>query len=67
MRMTRFYRSVHAATLLLSVPALAVAEYEEYTVQDAGEIRGHVRVVGEIPKVAALAVEKDANVCGHNI
>jgi plastocyanin len=56
-----------AVALLLAFPAAASAEYEAYDVEDGGTIRGRVRLRGDVPATAAVEVQKDVSVCGHQV
>lgn len=59
-------RVVALASLLLALAGPAGAAYEEVTVSDGGTVSGVLRFNGTPPKLPALAVNKNRDVCGES-
>src|SRR5512140_3671654 len=63
-------RGLRAGLIVSTLVAAAgpvVGAYREVPVKDGGSIAGHVRVVGDVPKLPAQPVFKQQDVCGKTI
>jgi len=63
--MTRLSTALHSAVLLAATTTLCAAQtdYQVIAVDNGGTIAGTVKWSGAVPKLAALAINKDTEVC----
>ncbi|MEK6791817.1 MAG: carboxypeptidase regulatory-like domain-containing protein [Deltaproteobacteria bacterium] len=62
--MRRFLYTALLAVFAVSMSATGYAAYDEEAVKDGGQIIGHVKFTGAVPKFAPVKVNKNEDFCG---
>lgn len=63
--MKRFLKAAFLSWAIVSIAVISAYAYDEMEVKDGGQIIGHVKFTGAMPKLAPIKVNKNQDYCGN--